>query len=191
MKKAKQMSGIRSWNAAEDGASPLSITKALAFKEKSVKRTKFKLDNEAIIYHLEKAGATLLALRLSRPGPIGIKTFWPEFVRQAIEAYGYNDIQIRPAMPGSQAISHMDLVFEWLGHIPQDRFVVRRIVGARALVSPITQKHLYSWMRLAKVLGADRRGIVRWHEQGIAAITKELAKDSTIVEQLQARLLSD
>jgi hypothetical protein len=62
----------------------------------------------------------------------------------------------------------------WLALIPPDRIVLRRIVGARSLVSPATERHLYSWRRLGTLLGADHKAIRRWHEQGIGLIVAAL-----------------
>jgi hypothetical protein len=58
--------------------------------------------------------------------------------------------------------------------IPLDRYVLRRVVGARSLVHPITDRHLFPWRRLGKALGADHKAIQRWHAQGIAMIVTAL-----------------
>lgn len=67
-------------------------------------------------------------------------------------------------------IARMNEAFGWISLIPRDRYVLRRIVGARCLISPATGKHVYSWRRLAALLGADVKAIQRWHAQGIALI---------------------
>lgn len=41
---------------------------------------------------------------------------------------------------GEPQFYDVDGTFGWLIHIPRDRYVLRRIVGARALVSPVTGK---------------------------------------------------
>jgi hypothetical protein len=58
------------------------------------------------------------------------------------------------------------------GHL--DRYVLRRIVGARSLVHPITDRHLFPWRRLGKALGADHKAVQRWHAQGIGMIVEAL-----------------
>src|SRR5580698_3145037 len=65
------------------------------------------MDAEYVIYRLEEAGATLLALpgtgwstRL-RSSPI-------EIVRTALEAYGWDAARIRPAVPSADKIDRMD-----------------------------------------------------------------------------------
>ena len=58
--------------------------------------------------------------------------------------------------------------------IPDSRYVLRRIVGARSLVHPISDRHLFPWRRLGKALGADHKGVQRWHAQGVAFIVTGL-----------------
>jgi hypothetical protein len=131
------------------------------------------IDAEFVIARLEEAGATLLAL----PG-----TGWTtklrqsslEIVRTAIESYGWTDKRVRPAIPSAARISRMDEVMGWITLIPLDRYVLRRIVGARSLVSPTTDRHLFPWRRLGATIGADHKAVQRWHRQGIDMIVAEL-----------------
>jgi hypothetical protein len=68
----------------------------------------------------------------------------------------------------------MDEAWQWLTLIPPDRVVLRRIAGARALVHPITERHVYSWRKLAALVGADHKAMQRWHAQAIALIVAGL-----------------
>jgi hypothetical protein len=68
----------------------------------------------------------------------------------------------------------MDEALAWVQLIPPDRYVLRRIVNARALVSPSTQRHLFTWSAIARLIGADRKAVARWHAQGIAVIVAQL-----------------
>ncbi len=68
----------------------------------------------------------------------------------------------------------MDEAMGWITLIPLDRYVIRRIVGARSLVSPTTDRHLFPWRRLAKAIGADHKAVQRWHRQGIDMIVTSL-----------------
>jgi hypothetical protein len=52
--------------------------------------------------------------------------------------------------------------------------VLRRVVGARSLVHPITDRHLFPWRRLGAALGADHKAVQRWHAQGIDIIAMAL-----------------
>jgi hypothetical protein len=97
-----------------------------------------------------------------------------DIVHTALEAYGWAAERVRAPVPDAAAISAMDAAFGLLGLIPQPKFVLRRIVGARALVHPLTRRHLYPWRRLAGVLGADHKSIQRWHGDGIKLILEAL-----------------
>jgi hypothetical protein len=70
----------------------------------------------------------------------------------------------------------MDKAMGYLTLIPQDRYLLRRIVGCRALVHPISGRHLYSWRRLAELLRADHKAIQRWHGEGIRIIVFALRR---------------
>jgi hypothetical protein len=68
----------------------------------------------------------------------------------------------------------MDEAFGWLALIPEQNFVLRRILGARALIHPLTRRHLFPWRRLATTLGADHKSVQRWHESGVAMVVEAL-----------------
>ena len=68
----------------------------------------------------------------------------------------------------------MDEAMGWIGVIPLDRYVLRRIVGARSLVHPVTDRHLFPWRRLGVALGADHKAVQRWHGQAIDMIVAAL-----------------
>jgi hypothetical protein len=80
----------------------------------------------------------------------------------------------------------MDLAFGYLALIPQDRYLLRRIVGCRALVHPISGRHLFSWRRLAETLGADHKAIQRWHAEGIRIIIFALRRIAADEKAAQA-----
>lgn len=131
------------------------------------------VDADYVVYRLEEAGATLLAL----PGTgwtTHLKRSSIEIVRTALEAYGWDAARIRPAAPSSARIDRMDEAMAWISLIPQDRYVLRRIVGARSLVHPISDRHLFPWRRLGVALGADHKAVQRWHAQGVAMIVAAL-----------------
>ena len=137
--------------------------------------TEAPIEADHVIYRLEEAGATLLAL----PG-----TGWSthlrqsslDIVRTALEAYGWESARLRPAVPPADKIDRMDEAMTWLQLIPAERFVLRRVVCARSLVHPITDRHLFAWRRLGKLLGADHKAVQRWHASGIAMIVAGLNK---------------
>lgn len=131
------------------------------------------VDADFVIYRLEEAGSTLLAL----PGTgwsTRLRSSSIEIVRTALESYGWTETRIRPPVPSSDRISRMDEALAWIPLIPLDRYVLRRIVGARSLVHPITDRHLFPWRRLGAALGADHKAVQRWHGQGIDIIVSAL-----------------
>ncbi len=131
---------------------------------------------ELVIDRLERAGATLLAMRDPAPGPGSVRSAMPEVLHDAMLAYGWQVEAYRAAIPGAAAISAMDRTFAWLGLIPRDRFVLRRIVAARSLVHPVTGRHILAWRRLARLVRADHHAVRRWHCQGIDAIVAALQR---------------
>jgi hypothetical protein len=70
----------------------------------------------------------------------------------------------------------MDEVLGWISFIPVERYVLRRIVGARSLVHPVTEKYLFPWRRLGAALGADHKAVQRWHKEGIEILVSALLR---------------
>jgi hypothetical protein len=121
---------------------------------------------ESLIARLEEAGQTLLCLP---PGGYStrLRTSAWTVLDTAAEAYGHTPGRLRPPVPPAARITRMDEALSWLRLIPDDKYVLRRIVASRMLVSPHTGRHLFPWRRLATLLGADHKAIQRWHAQGI------------------------
>jgi hypothetical protein len=143
-----------------------------------------------VIARLEEAGHTLLCLPESGPST-RLRSSALEVLRAACElAESAPGKKLRPPVPSAGRIAAMDEAWTWLGLIPADRYVLRRIVGARALVSPMTEKHLYSWRRLGGLLGADHRAVQRWHAEGVGWIVRGLvgAMRSATVARAQPML---
>lgn len=130
-------------------------------------------DAELVIYRLEEAGSTLLAL----PGSgysTRLRQSRLDVLEAAVEGYGAESGRIRAPVPSAARITRMDEALGWVVLIPRERYVLRRIVGARALVSPVTERHLFSWRRLGTMLGADHKAVQRWHAQGIDMLVAAL-----------------
>ncbi|HEX5326978.1 MAG TPA: DUF6362 family protein [Acetobacteraceae bacterium] len=135
------------------------------------------IDARYVTCRLEEAGATLLAL----PGTgwsTRLRSSSLEIVRTAIENYGWTGQRVRPPVPSAGRITRMDEAMSWITLIPLDRYVLRRIVGARSLVHPITDRHLFPWRRLGAALGADHKAVQRWHAEGVGLIVAALNKVS-------------
>lgn len=128
---------------------------------------------DEVVERLEKAGATLL--RLPPSGwSTGARSFWPSVVHDPAEAFGWTAEVVKPSRPSAAEISAMDDTFKMLRLIPDDRYVLRRVVGARALVNPTTGRHIYPWRRIAVVLGCYHLAVQRWHAEGIKLIVAGL-----------------
>ena len=130
-------------------------------------------DADYVIIRLEEAGATLLALPGSGHSP-RMSAGGVDVVRNAIEAYGWTDAPIRPPVPPAHRITEMDEALAWLQLIPDHQYVLRRIVGARMLVHPVTERHLFSWRRVGNAIRCDYKAVQRWHAQGIDLIVAGL-----------------
>ncbi len=131
--------------------------------------------SSVVIGRLEEAGSTLLALPQSGYST-RLRSSQLDFVREAQELYGSHTSRIRPATPSAIQITRMDEALGWLQIIPQSRYVLRRIVGARSLVHPVTARHLFSWRKVGHVMGADHKAVQRWHAEGIDIIVASLAE---------------
>jgi len=144
--------------------------------------------SQSIISRLEEAGRTLLSLPHTG-WTTRLRTSKLDILRAAAETYGHEPgARLRPATPGAAEVTRMDEAFAWLLLIPQDRYVLRRIVGARAMVSPLTERHLYPWRRLATLLGADHKAVQRWHADGIAMIARAQTAPPACSDHLRKNL---
>ena len=141
------------------------------------------LDAEAVIERLEEAGRTLLSLPNSGPSTRLVQSGL-EWVRDASEQYGRVAARVRPSIPDAAQISRMDQALAWIPLIPVDKYVLRRIVGARCLINPLTCRHVYSWRRLGTAMGADHKAVQRWHSQGIAMLVAHLRGNQGLVPRL-------
>jgi Domain of unknown function (DUF6362) len=131
------------------------------------------IDTRFVTSRLEEAGAALLALPHTG-WSTKLRTSNLEVVRAAMDSYGWGEKSVRRPVPSASTISRMDEAMGWLQLIPVDRYVLRHIVGARSLVNPLTDRHLFPWRRLGAALGADHKAVQRWHAEGIALIVAAL-----------------
>lgn len=127
--------------------------------------------HEEVISRLEEAGRTLLSLPPERAVGHCRTSIW-EYVREPVHSMALPR-KFEPT-PSAQEISRMDEALRWPALISADKFVLRRIVCARMMVSPRTGTHLFPWRRIGTLLGADHKAIQRWHVQGIQFITASL-----------------
>ena len=134
---------------------------------------------------LEEAGATLLALPQTGYST-RLRSGGLDWVREAsaVLAPGSGPAPLRPAIPSPTAIDRMDRALAWISLIPDGMFVLRRVAGARALIHPMTGRHLFPWRRLGTALGADHKAVQRWHAQAMIRISAALnAPDDACVQR--------
>ena len=135
------------------------------------------INRKTVQLWLEAAGRALLSLPGGGFSP-RLQSGGLDVVRNFAESYGWSEIELKPPRPSPAQIDLMDKRLQWMRFIPDDRYVLRRIVGARMLVHPIREKHLYSWRRLGQVLGCDHKAIQRWHVEGIDFIVSGLTVEN-------------
>ena len=133
------------------------------------------LTTEYIVARLEDAGRAILALPASGY-TTRLRVSHLDIVQTMTEAYGYTDSRLRPPHPSAAAIDAMDEAYAWLALIPDQKYVLRRIVAARSLVHPLTDRHLYPWRRLGTALGADHKAVQRWWREGMGMILSALTR---------------
>lgn len=128
---------------------------------------------EWIIARLEEAGATLLSLpHTGYSTRLRVGALRP--VPCAEDMLHASPNRPRAPVPSAAGVDRMDQALAWVPLIPESRIVLRRIVHARALVNPLTGKHLFAWRRLAVEVGADHKAVQRWHAQGVDVIVAAL-----------------
>lgn len=127
--------------------------------------------HEEVISRLEEAGRTLLSLPPERAAGHCRTSIW-EYVREPVHSMALP--RKSEPTPSPKDVSRMDEALRWPMLIPLDKFVLRRIVCARMMVSPLTGRHLFPWRRISTLLGADHKAIQRWHAQGIHISTGNL-----------------
>lgn len=135
------------------------------------------LNAETVTARLEEAGSALLALPNTGPSTRLVQSGL-EWIRDASEQFSHPHTKLRPAAPDAATITRMDEALAWIPLIPVDRFVLRRVVGARSLINPMSGRHVFSWRRIATAIGADHKAVQRWHAQGIDMIVAALAAPS-------------
>lgn len=130
-----------------------------------------------VIRRLRDAGRTLMMLPMPvngmppRPGCV-----WPGVLQDFWDLAGVADkgsVEERltalaaqrnaPTLRASQAaVRRLDEVLGWLLMIDQPHH--RRVVMARMLAHPVSERPVHSWTQIGKTLGAKRSTVRRWHQ---------------------------
>lgn len=140
-----------------------------------------RIDSERVIFALERAGATLLAMRTTSPLPAPYRCALPAVLRDVYDTWDWKEpasaVDNRPAVPSAAAVTAMDRTFQWLAFIPPR--TVRRIVAIRSLVHPLTGRHCVHWRALGKLLHCSHEAARGWHGGGVRMILDHLTITKT------------
>ncbi len=121
-------------------------------------------DRAAVKTRLEEAAETLRAMTLNcRDRPARMASGWPDVVRQSCEAYGYDEVRVRPPAPPPARISRADEAVIWLLWLTDAE---RRVSWARA--SGIT------WRRLEDIDGRSHVTLRNIQSSALECICKHL-----------------
>jgi hypothetical protein len=110
---------------------------------------------------------------------------WPEVVRGYEDAFAAligasqevkqdfseRHNQVRPS-PSARAVGRLDEVLEWLWRYSEPR--KRRLCLARALIHPVSDRHVVSYRKLARMFGLHHETVPAWHDRAIAEIATAL-----------------
>lgn len=120
------------------------------------------------------AGKNLMALSVGRIKPQEYRSFWPDVVQDLnkFERLNHGLGSLRATSPSKDDIPIMDTILTWPNRC--EKVLIRRVLHARSLVNPITDRHVYGWTRLGKLLQSDRKTIKRWHETGLEETADKL-----------------
>ncbi len=105
-------------------------------------------DFDLVAARLAEAGMSLLALHVKGIRPAGMRGYWPDIPGSASSS-------LRPSPPSPRRITEMDEALSWIALIPADQVELRKLVGARALTNPFTEKAVHSWRALGEQMGCS------------------------------------
>lgn len=138
---------------------------------------------------LDDAGRTLVALPMPKgERPQGMRSHWPETARQAEDAFfalvgaddqikqefsqDYNAVRVAPS---ARAVARMEEVLNWLWYLTDER--KRRLCLARALIHPVSDRHVVSYRKLGRLFGLHHDTIRAWHDRALSELAQALTRD--------------
>lgn len=142
---------------------------------------------DELIDRLEQAGKTLIAWRTRGLFPASHRSAWPEHRQELVDIYGaiigsenpeeaareIADQRLKARVqPTAAQLQDMDRCLDMVMLV--DAGVRRRIVFARMLVDPITDRHIASWRKLGRVTGLHKDTVQRYHNDGIEQILRSV-----------------
>lgn len=143
---------------------------------------------EDVRLRLEEAGQTLMSLPLPKGAfPRDDRSNWPDVVRGYEDAFAaligasesvkgdFAESRNRVRLtPGAAAIGRMDEALDWLWRIDDVR--KRRLCLCRALVHPVSGRHIVSYRKLGRMFGLHHETIRAWHDRALAQIATLLTE---------------
>jgi hypothetical protein len=115
-----------------------------------------------VMQRLAEAARTLRRLP-SVKGPHGHRSYWPDYVHAASEAYGYDRVGRLRITPSPEDIDAMDEAIPWLQLMTDDD---ARIAWARANRTP--------WWKIGAIAGCDPRTAQRRLMEALLKTAKAL-----------------
>lgn len=117
-----------------------------------------------IISRLEEAGA--IAFSMPNSGyKLHCRTQNFHQLQEPVAATDRNTSpRVRFPPPSAQQITEMDRTYAWLALIPNDRYILRKIVSMRSVMNPMTMRHVNNWRSIADAVGANHLAVKAWHK---------------------------
>jgi hypothetical protein len=138
-----------------------------------------KAEPEELKIWLEWAGGKLLCMRLSRAGPAGYGSFWPDYADES-SAYGYTEATMRVPSVAPKEVAMIDQILSL--PLLVDDLTIRRIIHRRALIAPLSGHYVYSYGKIAEEFHLDPRLAARKYLIGLKQICRRLpARQATAI----------
>jgi hypothetical protein len=99
------------------------------------------LMRDDVAYRIRESWDTLR--RVPAHGIMGFKSSWPEYVRDALEAYGYDAVVVKLSPASPQAIDRMNESFGWFKFLEGERHLTIAL-----------------WMTVGRGMGVHRAGCI-------------------------------
>lgn len=149
--------------------------------------------SDVISRRLFEAGCTLAVLPMHGLRPANVRVAWPEIMADADPDWidAMPDDSGRMPRPTAKAIARMDEALGWLSLIDDDRMNWRRAICLRLVVHPISHRHRWAWRAVGRKLGVDHKTAQSWHERGVSAITKKIARPEFSASQIPQKAIEE
>jgi hypothetical protein len=148
---------------------------------------------------LEAAGRTLMALPLPKGAlPASVKSRWPEAVHGIEDAFAAlvgSAEQVKEDFaaernrtrisPSAREVAQMDEALQWLWYLRDPK--KRRLCIARALIHPISERHIVSYRKLGRLFGLHHDTIRIWHDRALSEIAQALTRDKGVKKHRRKR----